>query len=78
MARRGKKIDCGKGAAGYCRERQFPPSSCRRGSFRTVRSGSARIVVCRPKGRGTKTRAQSILRPMSHPKCGVCRVRGRR
>lgn len=71
-----KKIDCGGPRAHFCRERQFPPSRCVRGTTRTVRSGKGvRIVVCRVKGLHGKTRAQSILRPFTSPKCGACRVR---
>lgn len=67
-----KKIDCGGPKAGFCRERQFPPSRCTPGTFRTVKSGNARIVVCRKKGQKT-TSAQTILRPKSSPKCRACR-----
>jgi hypothetical protein len=74
MARR-KKIDCGGPRAHYCRERQFSPKKCVKGTIRTIRSGSARIVVCRVKGLRSKSRAQSILRPHSNPKCAACRVR---
>ena len=73
MARR-KKIDCGGPKAKFCRERQFPPSRCLPGTTRTIKSGKALIVICRPKGLKGKSRAQSILRPMRSPKCSVCRV----
>lgn len=78
MAR--KKIDCGGPSARFCRERQFPPSRCARGSMRTVRSGTARVVVCCPKGKFKNgrcrvgMRAQTILRPFSSSKCGTCRI----
>jgi len=70
-----KGIDCGGPRAHFCRERQFSPSRCVRGTTRTIRSGSTRIIVCRVRGLRGKTRAQSILRPFTSPKCGVCRVR---
>jgi hypothetical protein len=70
-----KGIDCGSGRARFCRERQFSPSRCIRGTTRTVKSGKSRIIVCRVKGGRGKTRAQSILRPMGSPKCNVCSIR---
>jgi hypothetical protein len=81
MAKR--KIDCGSSRARYCRERQMAPSKCARGSFRVVKSGKALITICCPKGprhwvRGkclVGTRAQTILRLKSSPKCNVCRVK---
>lgn len=83
MAKKKPKIDCGSARAKFCRERQMAPSKCARGSFRVVKSGVARITICCPKGprhwvRGkcrVGTRAQTILRPKSHPKCGTCRVK---
>jgi len=53
----------------YVRRRERSPRSCARGSFRTVKRGTARIVVCCPKGHWNRkarrcrvgTRAQSIL-----------------
>lgn len=53
----------------FVRERQFPPAKCAKGSFRTIRSGKVKIVICCPKGKWRRgrcavgTRAQSILRP---------------
>ena len=75
-----KKIDCGGPRAHFCRERQMSPGRCAKGSTRTVKRGSTRIVVCCPKGKYTRgrcrvgMRAQSILRPFTSSKCGVCRV----
>ena len=77
----GKKIDCGGPSSHYCRERQFPPSRCARGSLRTVTRGRNRVVVCCPRGKFKRghctvgTRAQTILRPHGSAKCGVCRIR---
>ncbi len=76
-------IDCGSGSAQFCRERQFAPSNCAPGSTRTVKSGRARVITCCPRGHYRRGRclvaikAQSILRPKSHPKCNVCRVRSK-
>lgn len=61
----------------YCRERQRQPSACARGSFRTIKSGKARIVICCPKGKWNKktqrcrvgTTAQSVLRPRTSRFC---------
>ena len=70
-----KKIDCGGPSAKFCRERQFPPSKCQPGSFRTKALAKGRKgVFCRPKGQKT-LRLQSLLRPMRAPKCKVCRAR---
>lgn len=70
-----KGIDCGGPKSKFCRQRQFSPSRCIRGTTRTIRSGKNRIIVCRVKGLHGKTRAQSILRPFTSPKCNVCKVR---
>ncbi len=46
------------------RARQFPPSRCQRGSFRTIdigRKGGTKAVICRPEGLGGKTRIQTVL-----------------
>jgi len=53
----------------FIRERQFPPSRCDRRSFRTIKRGKVKIVICCPKGQWRRgrckvgTRAQSILKP---------------
>ena len=67
-----KKMDCGGPKAKFCRERQFPPSWCTKGTFRVTGTGETHIVVCRVKKqyrkrlhvgrRGGQTAAQSILR----------------
>lgn len=54
----------------FVRTRQRPISSCARGSFRTVKRGAHRIVVCCPKGKWNRRgrycrvgmRAQSVLK----------------
>lgn len=52
----------------FIRKRQFPPSRCAKGSFRTITRGKVKLVICCPKGRWRRgrcsvgTRAQSILR----------------
>ena len=68
-----KKLDCGGPKARFCRERQFPPGWCEKGSFRVTGTGETHIVVCKVKRayrkrlhvgkRGGATAAQSILRP---------------
>lgn len=53
----------------YERHRQFPPSRCAKGSFRTITRGKVKLVVCCPRGKWRRgrctvgTRAQSILKP---------------
>jgi hypothetical protein len=54
----------------YVRKRLRSPRSCSPGSFRTVKRGRTRIVVCCPRGKWNRrsrrcrvgTMAQSILR----------------
>ena len=75
-------IDCKRTT---CRERQFSPKKCAKGSFRTKKIGrKANIVVCCPKGKWDRkkelcrvgTRAQSIVRPLGSPKCRkVCKLK---
>lgn len=55
---------------GYARRRLRSPGSCARGSFRTVKRGRARIIICCPRGKWSKkakrcrggTKAQSIMK----------------
>jgi hypothetical protein len=53
----------------YRRARQFAPSKCARGSFRTITRGKIKLVICCPRGQWKRgrcrvgTKAQSILRP---------------
>lgn len=68
-----KKVDCGGPRASFCRHRKMPPGRCKRGSFRTIKRGKATMVICRPKGRGTATRVQTILYRMGSKKCASCR-----
>lgn len=56
--------------AKYIRKRQRSPKSCAPGSFRTIKRGKNRIVICCPRGHWNRkrqrcrvgTRAQSILK----------------
>lgn len=55
----------------FIRERQFSPSRCAKGSFRTIKRGKLRLVICCPKRKWNRrtqrckvgTMAQSILKP---------------
>lgn len=55
----------------FVRNRQFAPKLCAKGSFRMIKRGKLRLVICCPKGKWNKrtarckvgTRAQSILKP---------------
>lgn len=66
-----------KGEKGrYCRERLAEPSEFHRKSFRTIKSGSHKVVVGCPRaemfvGRRCMggTRAQSVLHPLREGKC---------
>ena len=57
--------------ANFTRHRQREPRTCAKGSFRTIKRGKTRIVVCCPRGKWSKRsrrcrvgmRAQSILKP---------------
>jgi hypothetical protein len=76
------KVDCGGPTASYCRERQLDPNLFDPKSFRTIQRGrgkhSVRLVLGCPKGHwdGTRCdvgmRAQTVLRPLTNPKCSVC------
>jgi hypothetical protein len=76
-----KKIDCRKTV---CRERLLNPRAFDRESFRMKRMGKGKyLVIACPKGYWKKrakrcsvaTRAQSIVRQLSHPKCSRCSIR---
>ena len=55
----------------FIRIRQFSPKLCAKDSFRTVKKGSVKLVICCPRKHWDKrkqecsvgTRAQSILKP---------------
>ena len=72
------KIDCGRG---YCRERLASPKLFAKGSLRTITQGGIKIVIGCPVGHWNSkthrcrvgTRAQTILRPIGHPRCRKCR-----
>lgn len=50
---------------GYTEKRKMPASRCARGSFRTVRRGRARIVVCCPRGKWKRNRCTVGMRAQS-------------
>ena len=56
----------------WLRERKFPPSECRKGTFRTIKRGEHEFVICKKHGE-TSTSAQSEL----HPKKEKGKLRGR-
>lgn len=82
-----KGIDC---KANTCRERLAPPGQFDRRSFRMKRLKGGRMLAVgcprghyHPRWRGLKKcdvglRAQSLVRPLSNPKCAVCRLRRKR
>ena len=61
--RRARQIGRLDATRNFVRTRLMPASKCVPGTFRTIESGTASVVICRVKGAHGNTRAQSILRP---------------